>query len=159
MPHQESRTVTIPVGDLEGGTSPYVAPRDQALSRTASAGPGPPPWERGNTLEFREIHPPTIPGGLEEQAIWSVVNIHAENLFEITRRLGIDVLETRIVHRRQPSEIQETGRAARKIIADLGYVVITDSQIPREWLLTEPRCDREIGRQLRRQLPEAFQPN
>ena len=118
----------------------------------------PPPWERGNTLKFREIHPPTIPGGLEEQANWSVVNIHAENLFEITKRLGIDVLETRIVHRRQPSEIQETGRVARKVIADLGYVVFTNPQIPKEWLLKEPSCDREIGRQLRRQLPEAFRP-
>jgi len=128
----------------------------QSMTAVAFNRTSPPPWKRGNTLEFREIHPPTVPGGMEEQAIWRAVNIHAENLFEITRRLGIGVLEVQIVHRRQPSEIQETGRAARKIVSDLGYAVITDPRIPREWLLVEPKCEREIGRQMRSVFPQAF---
>lgn len=118
----------------------------------------PPPWKDGNTLQFR-VDQPAVPGGLEERAIWSVVNIHAENLFEITRRLEIDLIEVQVSHRRQPSEIQETGRPARKIIVDLGYAVITDQRIPKEWLLSEPRCERDIGRLLRAEYPEAFRRN
>lgn len=115
----------------------------------------PPPWESGNTWEFRVTHPASAEG-LEEQATWRVVNLHAENLTEITRRLGLDELEVQILHLRQPAEYQEPGRPGRKIIADNGYALITDRRIPREWLVVEPKCDRDIGRQLRSQFPEAF---
>lgn len=121
-----------------------------AFHRTTS-----PPWESGNSWEFRVIHP-ALAGSLEEHAAWRVVNLHAENLTEIARRLGIDEIEVQILHRRQPAEYQETGRPARRIIADNGYALITDRRIPREWLVVEPKCEHEIGRQLRAQLPEAF---
>ncbi len=114
-----------------------------------------PPWEKGNTRAIRVVLP-AVKGGVEEHANWRIVNIHAENLTEITRRLGIDLIEVQILHRRQAAEIQETGRLARKIIADNGYALITDRRIPNEWLLVEPRCKREIGRQLQEQYPDAF---
>lgn len=115
----------------------------------------PPPWNTGNSLGFRKIHP-RQPGCEEEQAVWSIVNIHAENLFEIKRRLGMDVIELQVLHHRYPTEIQETGRPARKIVLDQGQAIIIDRRIPNEWLVFEPKCDRAIGRRLKTQYPDAF---
>ncbi len=114
-----------------------------------------PPWNEGNTWEFRPIIPAS-PGRQEEHADWQVVNIVAENLGEITRRLGIDELEVHVLHRRQPTEYQETGRPARTILTDAGYALVTDRRIPKDWFVWEPRCDRETGRRLKAEYPEAF---
>jgi len=103
----------------------------------------PPPWPRGNCLTFEkdaaEFSPE--PFTFADGVSWRIVNIHAENFYEITRRLGITAVEAAVFHRdfgdrvhllsREPVQFQTTT-------VDYGDCVITDERIPREWFRSAP---------------------
>lgn len=125
----------------------------------------PPPWLDGNrlTLHFRKA---PVPGEGEEWASWSVINIYSENLFEITRRLGMKTVEMRVLHleksslKRLPADGPE-----QTFIQDTGYALVTDPRIPREWFLPKPRessnsdalnADAKARRYLATTYPESF---
>ena len=97
-------------------------------------------------------------GRQDEHAIWSAVNIHAENFHEITRRLGMDSVALHVLHMtRQSTEMQETGRPPRTVITDRGCALTTDRRISKEWFREEPmNGDRETLRRLKAEYPEAF---
>ncbi len=117
----------------------------------------PPPWQHGNFLAFtfRKV---TAPGQMEEWAYWRVVNMHAENYCEITRRLKMSSVEVHVLHTGASHERhQELGHPERTITTDEGYAVVTDARIPREWYLYEPRGNvSKTLRALRAAYPENF---
>lgn len=98
----------------------------------------PPPWPRGNYLTFH-FRKSSAPGAMEEWVRWSAVNIHAENYFEITRRLGIEAVEVRVLSTmRETNKVRESGREERSVIEARGYALVTDPRIPRDWFLSWP---------------------
>ena len=98
----------------------------------------PAPWDTGNNLSFH-FGKPQVPGQNKEEVSWRVVNMHAENFFEITRRLKISAVEVHVWHTdRLATTIQEVGQPERPLTIDQGYAVVTDSRIPRNWYLSEP---------------------
>ena len=111
----------------------------------------PPPWTNGNTID---IHfEPTI-GRLVS---WRLVNMHAENLGEISRNLGINELELLVLHLEpEAGTVQETGKPERKVVIDRGYAMVSDARIPREWFLSDALAPPEIARELERACPEFF---
>ncbi len=113
----------------------------------------PPPWTKGNTIE---IHFEPTKGQLVS---WRVVNMHAENLGEISRRLGIKELELQVLHLEpETGTVQETGTPERKVEIDRGYAVVSDARIPREWFLSTALGPPEIARELEKACPEFFRP-
>jgi hypothetical protein len=72
---------------------------------------------------------------------WRVANMHAENFEGIVKRLGLRMVE-----------VQPLGE---------GRCLITDSRIPRDWLLDRPcpHCFRKpVADDLLRRYPERFHP-
>jgi hypothetical protein len=62
----------------------------------------PGPWAEGNCLSF-EANSTEVEGrrgGIADVVRWRVFNIHAENFYEITRRLGLTSVEAEVVHKR-----------------------------------------------------------
>jgi hypothetical protein len=117
----------------------------------------PPPWKDGNFLSFHFLKP-QVAGQEEERASWSVVNINAENFSEITRQLRIDSVEVLVLHtKKNPVTIQGPG-PQYTALEDVGYALITDPRIPREWFLSEPvrGCDEKIASQLKSAYPKNF---
>lgn len=147
----------------------------------------PPPWPDGNylTFQFRKV-PVLVLGQEEEWAWWNVINIHAENFFEVTRRLGMDAVEVLVLHSTTstnlwfpPAQGQEftaiqdestlwipqAGGQERTVIGDNGYALITDARIPREWFLSWPdsrwgqggaHVDQKTQREIRVAYPGSF---
>ena len=117
----------------------------------------PPPWQHGNSLIFT-FRKATAPGQMEEWAYWMVVNMHAENYFEITRRLKMSSVEVHVLHTGAAHEtVRELGHPERTITKDTGYAVVTDARIPREWYLFElGGNDSKTLRALRAAYPENF---
>jgi hypothetical protein len=119
----------------------------------------PPPWQDGNSLTFT-FWKATVPGQVEERAYWYVVNMHAENYFEITRRLKMSSVEVHVLHTgKSPERVQEVGQPERTL--DNGYAVVTDPRIPREWYRSEPvvgntSLDWKTAQTLRAAYPESF---
>jgi hypothetical protein len=99
------------------------------------------PWSRGNCLTF-EGNPTELDGrraGMADVVRWRVFNIHTENFFEITKRLGLKSVEAEVVHRRVLRQTTTTGHGPETVqIVDDGDCIITDARIPREWLRSTP---------------------
>ena len=90
------------------------------------------PWADGNSLEFRFRR--YSPDNVEEVADWSLINMHAENFGQITRRLKMDTVEVAVVH--NPQEWlteEETGKPPRRLLYDTGYAVVIDHRIGKKW--------------------------
>lgn len=113
----------------------------------------PPPWTNGNTIDIQ--FEPTK----GQLVSWRVVNMHAENLGEISRRLGIKELEMLVLHLEpETGTVQETGKPERKVEIDRGYAVVSDARIPREWFYTSAKGPPEVVGDLPKMLPEYFRP-
>ncbi len=70
---------------------------------------------------------------------WRVFNIHAENLYEITKRLGLKSVEAEVVHRRLVRQTVTTGHGPETVqMVDEGDCIVTDARIPKDWLRTTP---------------------
>jgi hypothetical protein len=126
----------------------------------------PPPWPRGNWLSFEFRHEPGA-GQIETWDHWSVINIHTENLREITRRLGLKTVEMLILPvTNWPSTIVEVSSSGqttiqeRSIIQKHAYAIVTDARIPREWFHFEPswhhHVDPDVARQIKAVYPASF---
>jgi hypothetical protein len=105
------------------------------------------PWEHGNwfTIEFTK---PPVRGQKEERVRWDVVNMHTENFREITRRLKVSSVEVHVLR-------------DNAYPLNVGYAVITDARIPREWYLSEParvlgHLDLKTANELKAAFPEYF---
>ena len=98
-----------------------------------------PPWEYGNYLTF-QFRKPELRDGLEEHASWHAVNIHAENFYQITKRLNLSSVEVRVLHRQlnKGKMVSEPNNTEREFFTDDGYAIVADPRIPREWFLGEP---------------------
>lgn len=71
---------------------------------------------------------------------WSVVNIHAENLGEISKRLKTDSVEMLILPVTNfQGTVQDAGSPERTVLNNSAYALVTDARIPREWFLEGPR--------------------
>jgi len=69
-----------------------------------------------------------------------VVNILAENLTEILKRLGTETIEMAIYPgTNRVSTFKDRDQPERKVAQQTGYAVITDTRIPREWFLPSPK--------------------
>jgi hypothetical protein len=76
---------------------------------------------------------------METHSDLPVVNIHGENLTEILRRIGTETIEMAIYRGTNfVSTFQDGDQPERKVIYEIGYAVITDSRVPRDWLLFYP---------------------
>jgi hypothetical protein len=84
-----------------------------------------PPWPDGNYLTFETKT--NVGSGLPPGA-WQVVNMHAENYYELVKRQRLKSLEL-------------------GLLADHRCFVV-DPRVPREWLLTAPRGGRDLERRL-----------
>lgn len=96
------------------------------------------PWPNGNrvSIHFRK---PAPPAGLETFVDLKVVNIYAENLTEILKRIGTETIEMAVYPRTNfIGTIWERDQGERQIIHEWGYAVITDTRIPREWFHYSP---------------------
>jgi hypothetical protein len=92
----------------------------------------------GNQVSI-EQDTPAPPGGMEAHASWRVVNMLAENLTEILKRLGTDTIEMAIYPKTNyVSPFQGRDQTERKVHVQSGYAVITDKRIPRDWFLFTP---------------------
>ena len=104
---------------------------------------GPPPWEKGNCLTFRFGHK-ELPGRVKEgeQLRCYAVNIHAENLYEITKRLQLKAVEAEIIHKRTYLITNFYGARSFEVVKEEGGdCIITDTRIPRKWFRPEkPGC-------------------
>jgi len=118
----------------------------------------PPPWERGNYLKFC-FRKSGASNGSEEWVFWDVLNIHAENFFEITRQLKATDVELHVFTRGLSLPSVHGAEDRRNAFQHHGYVVITDNRIPREWFLKEPRnpgVDSDIRSAAQARFPESF---
>lgn len=85
----------------------------------------------------------------------SVVNMHAENLEEITKLLKIDSVEMLILPITNfLGKIQDTGAPERTVLNKSCHALVTDPRIPGEWFLEEPR--RETARTVKTTYPHYF---
>jgi len=91
--------------------------------------------------------PFAVPGQIEEWEAWRVVNMHAENFFEVASRLKMSSVEVHLLR----FKVQEFGYQEHK-----GYAVVTDPRIPRSWYLSEPHLDSKTARALRAAYLESF---
>jgi len=98
-----------------------------------------------------------------------VINIHTENLNEITRRLGTKTVEMLILpitnYPTVISEARPNPRAnqtnddtfvGRHIIQKLAFALVTDPRIPREWFHFKPPLNPEKSRQIKAAFPAYF---
>ena len=96
------------------------------------------PVLNGNSVSIEQITLGPL-GGMETHASWRVVNMLAENLTEILKRLGTDTIELAIYPKTNyVSTFQGREQIERKVNVQLGYAVITDSRISRDWFLLTP---------------------
>ena len=119
-----------------------------------------PPWRDGNAISFfREKAAP--PGGQEARSTWQVVNIHNENLAEITKRLGTKTIEMVVVHKTtSQGTVERLGRRPRPIIYEDAYAVVTDPRIPRKWFHFEPiHVPTTLAREMKEAYPNSFREN
>jgi hypothetical protein len=134
-----------------------------------------PPWPRGNWFSFSFQRAGAV-GEIDTWEDWRVVNIHTENLNEITRRLGTKTVEMVIlpvtnyqsirveIPPPAPSTNNKTNLTVieRPVIHRTAYVVVTDTRIPREWFQFEPSwhntIDPETARQIKAAYPASFRP-
>jgi hypothetical protein len=115
-----------------------------------------PPWNDGNALNFR-FTKPRVPGAPEEEASWSVVNMHGENFGTIVKRLKIKTVEVAVFHTSKSSAtMQETGKPERRLVIDQGYAVVIDDRIPRIWFSTPRHTSYETQRQIQKAFPQCF---
>ena len=122
---------------------------ERSHHRSAFTRTTPPPWSDGNTLffHFREEN---IPGKLETWVYWTVVNIHADNLWEITKTLKTDSVEMLILPiTNSQTSTQDSAAPPRPIRYKSAYALVIDPRIPKEWLRTKtprranpPNCSR-----------------
>jgi len=83
---------------------------------------------------------PAPPDGMETHTNLRVVNILAENLTEILKRIGTDTLEMAIYPgTNRVSTFKDPNQPHRQVINATGYAVITDTRIPRDWFLSSPK--------------------
>ncbi|MGZ8900259.1 MAG: hypothetical protein ACXW3Z_09205 [Limisphaerales bacterium] len=69
-----------------------------------------------------------------------VINVHAENLWEITKRLKIDSVEMLILPITNfQGTVQDAGSPERLVLHKSADALVTDARIPREWFLEGPR--------------------
>jgi len=118
----------------------------------------PPPWERGNYLKFC-FRKSGASNDSKEWVFWDVLNIHAENFFEITRQLGLTNIELHVFPRTVPPPSIGEADDRPNAFQVHGYAVITDSRIPRKWFLKEPRpggADSGIRSAAQAGYPESF---
>ncbi len=121
----------------------------------------PPPWQDGNFLTFHFRKAP-VPGQMEEWVDLSVLNMHSENFFEITRRLKMSSVEVHLLYTgASPAQVQEPGRPERTIMTYGGWAVVTDARIPTKWYLSEPGGNealvkKQVGSKMARELKAAY---
>ena len=97
------------------------------------------PVSDGNQVFILQIKP-APPDGMETHTDLHVVNILAENLTEILKRIGTETIEMAIYPgTNRVSTFKDRGQPERKVAQQTGYAVITDTRIPREWFLSSPK--------------------
>jgi hypothetical protein len=99
----------------------------------------PAPWLEGNclTLESKTNAPSGLPPGP-----WRLVNMHAENFYELVKRQGFKTMDLGL--------------------SDLQRCFVVDTRVPREWLSSQPcaNCWPLEGRlSMKTQYPALFRPN
>jgi hypothetical protein len=93
------------------------------------------PILNGNSVIIEQVTLGPL-GGMETHSSWRVVNMLAENLTEILKRLGTETIEMAIYPKTNyVSTFQGRDQFKRKVNVQIGYAVITDTRIPRDWFL------------------------
>ena len=99
---------------------------------------------------------------METNVSWRVVNMLAENLTEILKRLGTETIEMAIYPKTNyVSTFQGRDQTERKVDVQLGYAVITDTRIPRDWFLLTPSLGNFpsiTANQILADFPQSFKP-
>jgi hypothetical protein len=123
-----------------------------------------PPWRHGNYLTFR-FPEPQLRDGKEVHASWQVVNMHADNFGEITRRLKLRSVEVRVLHTAYlaGNKFIDATHSEHPFTEDRGYALIVDKRIPRQWFLGETSesrtgMDRNTQASLEQAYPQFFRP-
>lgn len=102
------------------------------------------PREKGNWMIINFRNPS---GAAISSEHWTVINIHAENLWEIARRLDTKTVEVLIlpgrIHETLEFEVAELKAGTkfmppRGVMGRQAYALVTDVRIPRDWLRDEP---------------------
>ncbi len=93
------------------------------------------PILNGNSVIIEQVTLGPL-GGMETHSSWRVVNMLAENLTEILKRLGTETIEMAIYPKTNyVYTFQGRDQFKRKVNVQSGYAVITDARIPRDWFL------------------------
>ena len=96
------------------------------------------PILNGNSVSIEQVTLAPL-GGMETHASWRVVNMLAENLTEILKRLGTETIEMAIYPKTNyVATFQGREQTERTVNVQSGYAVITDTRIPRDWFLFTP---------------------
>jgi hypothetical protein len=116
----------------------------------------PPPWKKGVSFWMRF---PKV-GGLatvpEEWEAWRVVNMHRDNFFEAVSRLKMSSVKVDLLRIKDFAR-NPINRGDRFV----GYAVVTDARIPRNWYRSPPSFPShppQTARELKEAYPEIFGP-
>src|SRR5438067_2394769 len=96
------------------------ARRTCEITHAAFEHSSPAPWKYGNRLKLR-FGKASVPGQMEEWEAWRVINMHAENFFEVASRLKMSSVEVHLIR----VKLQEFGHPH----STASYAVITDARI------------------------------
>ncbi|MBX9585581.1 MAG: hypothetical protein K2X87_35180 [Gemmataceae bacterium] len=115
--------------------SPAVTLRPRAIRSTSGDfwHDGPPPWPHGNRFSLT-----ADPDAAPSSEWWLVLNMHAENYTELSKRLGLETLRILPVG---PNEC-----------------LIIDRRVPRDWLLDAPLGPPDFRREMLEKYPQYFRP-
>jgi hypothetical protein len=128
---------------MPGPTDRIVVPAAIAFETTVGfVHQSPPPWPQGNCFDVSSKGHWLGPARGFQRMGGKVCNMHSENFSAIVQRLKLRAVEIQPIDQR--------------------CCMITDSRIPREWLLERPcaTCFREPqGEDFVRRYPEQFRPS
>jgi hypothetical protein len=91
------------------------------------------------TVELDPAQLEARPAGMADLARWRVFNIHAQNFYEITKRLGLTSVQAEVIHKglRRQTTISNPGQETVQMV-DEGDCIITDPRITKDWLRSSP---------------------